>query len=66
MREGNITVYVKDSESTDRAFRRFKRKCEKVKLSRQIRERMYYKKPSTRRREERLKAIYRDRTFPKR
>lgn len=64
MREGNITVHVQSNESVDRAFKRFKRKCEKVKLSRKIRERMYYKKPSAKRREELLKAIYRDKMFP--
>ena len=59
MSEGNITIYVKDSETVDRALKRFKKKFEQIGVLRKLRARTYYKKPSIQRREERLKAIYR-------
>ncbi|XWN35194.1 MAG: 30S ribosomal protein S21 [Roseivirga sp.] len=59
MSEGNIIVHVKDSETVDRALKRFKKKFEKVGVLKQLRKRTFYKKPSIQRREERLKAIYR-------
>ncbi len=59
MSEGNITIHVKDNETIDRALRRFKKKFEQIGLLKKFRARMYYKKPSIQRREERLKAIYR-------
>ena len=65
MREGNVTIYVKEHEAVDRAFKRFKRKCEKIKLSRKIKERMHYQKPSRKRREQLIKAIYKNKMFPK-
>ena len=61
MSEGNITILVKDNENIDRALKRFKKKFEKVRILKQLRQRMYYKKPSIKRREVLLKAIYRDR-----
>ena len=59
MSEGNIIVHVKDNESVDRALKRFKKKFEKIGVLKQLRKRTFYKKPSMQRREERLKAIYR-------
>ena len=58
MREGNIIIHVKDKETVDRAFKRFKKKFEKVGVLKKIRARMFYKKPSIAQREGRLKAIY--------
>ncbi|MFM2428172.1 MAG: hypothetical protein RL012_56 [Bacteroidota bacterium] len=58
MREGNIVVHVKDKETIDRALKRFKKKFEKVGVLKNLRKRMFYKKPSIEQREERLKAIY--------
>ena len=59
MREGNIIIYVKEKEAIERALKRFKRKYEKVKILKKIRAKAAYKKPSIKRREMRLKAIYR-------
>jgi len=59
MREGNIVIRVKDNETVDRALKRFKKKFEKVGVLKKIRGRMFYKKPSIEHREQRLKAIYR-------
>ena len=58
MSEGNIIVHVKDNESVERALKRFKKRFEKVCVLKQLRKRTFYKKPSMQRREERLKAIY--------
>lgn len=59
MSEGNIIIHIKDNETIDRALKRFKKKIEKVGILKKLRTRMYYKKPSIERRDERLKAIYR-------
>ena len=63
MTEGNITIHVKDNESIDRALKRFKKKFEQTRVLKQLRARMYYKKPSIQRREERIKAIYKQKMF---
>ena len=55
-----IIVKVKEGENIDRALRRFKRKFERTGTLREIRERREYRKPSERRREQLLKAIYRE------
>ena len=59
MREGNIVIRVKDNETIDRALKRFKKKFEKVGVLKKLRKRMFHKKPSIEHREQRLKAIYR-------
>ncbi|MEM9416740.1 MAG: 30S ribosomal protein S21 [Bacteroidota bacterium] len=58
MSESNITIHVKDNETVDRALKRFKKKYEQIGVLKKLRARMYYKKPSIQRREEKLKAIY--------
>lgn len=63
MTEGNITIHVKDNETVDRALKRFKKKFEQTRVSKKLRARMYYKKPSVQRREERIKAIYKQKMF---
>ena len=59
MHEGNIVIHVKDKEPIERALKRFKKKFERVGVLKKLRARMFYKKPSMAHREERLKAIYR-------
>lgn len=54
-----IVVHLKEDEGVDKALKRFKRKFEKVGILKELRERMQYKKPSIKRREQKLKAIYR-------
>lgn len=63
MTEGNITIHVKDKETIDRALKRFKKKFEQIRVMRKLRARMYYKKPSIQRREERIKAVYKQKKF---
>ena len=41
-----IIVTVKDSESIDRALRRYKRKHQKLGITKQLRSRKYLTKPS--------------------
>lgn len=65
MSEGNITIHVKDHETIDRAWKRFKKKFEQVGVLKKLRTRMYYKKSSVQRREQRLKAIYRQKVQAK-
>ncbi|NPA42872.1 MAG: 30S ribosomal protein S21 [Chlorobi bacterium] len=55
-----LIIPVKEGESIDRALKRFKRKFNKVKMMQQIRERMHYTKPSERRRQQLLRARYRE------
>jgi small subunit ribosomal protein S21 len=53
-------IKVKDGESIDRALRRYKKKHRNTKLRDEIRERRYFTKPSTKRREEIKSAVYRE------
>ncbi len=58
MNAENIVVHVKEKENVDRAFKRFKKKFEKIGVLRKLREKMRYKKKSVERRDEEIKAIY--------
>jgi len=53
-----IIVPVKESESIDRALKRFKKKFEKTGVIRQLRARQAFEKPSITRRTEVKKAVY--------
>jgi len=53
-----IIIPVKEGESIDRALKKYKRKFEKTGVMREVRDRQQYTKPSIKRREEKLKAIY--------
>lgn len=55
-----IIVDVKDGESIERALKKFKRKTDKAGVLREVRRRKHYVKPSVARRNELLKAIYRE------
>lgn len=54
-----IVVNVKENESIDKALKRFKKKFERTGVLRELRSRMHYEKPSVSRRNEKLKAAYR-------
>ena len=54
-----LIIDVKNGESIDQALRRFKRKYRNTQVIKQLRSRKQFTKPSVRRRNERLKAIYR-------
>ena len=54
-----IRVKSRGNESLDRLMRRFKKKCEKEGLIRDIKRCSYYEKPSERRRRKQRKSIKR-------
>ena len=53
-----LIIPVKEGESIDRALKRFKRKFDRTKMMRQIRDRKQFTKPSITRRQQILKAKY--------
>lgn len=53
-----IIVPVKEGESIDKALKKYKRKFEKTGIMRELRERQKFTKPSVKRRDERLRAIF--------
>ena len=55
-----IIVNVKENESIDKALKRFKKKFEKTGVLKELRSRTSFTKPSVRRREEIIKAAYRE------
>ncbi|MFC1734702.1 30S ribosomal protein S21 [Candidatus Hydrogenedentota bacterium] len=52
-------IKVKDSESFEKALRRFKKKCNKEGVMQKLKENKYYEKPSDRKRRRLAKAISR-------
>ena len=61
-----IFVEVKENEGFDRALKRFKKKVERVHILKQARARMYYVKPTVKRKLERLRAIYKQKKLSSR
>lgn len=55
-----IIVNVKENESIDKALKRFKKKFEKTGVLKELRARTSYEKPSVRRRNEIIRAVYRE------
>lgn len=53
-----LVVNIKEGETIERAIKRYKRKCEKTQLIKNIRNIQYYLKPSEKKREEIAKAIF--------
>ncbi|MCB9232594.1 MAG: 30S ribosomal protein S21 [Bacteroidia bacterium] len=58
-----IIIKVKDSESIDRALRRYKKKFERTGVLKEVRSRMFFEKPSAERRETMKKARRREEHF---
>jgi small subunit ribosomal protein S21 len=56
-----IVVNVKENESIDKALKRFKKKFEKTGVLKELRSRTSYEKPSVRRRNQLIRAAYRQR-----
>ncbi len=54
-----LIIDVRESESIDRALKKYKKKFEQSKLLKELRSRKHYCKPSVERRSEILKAAYR-------
>lgn len=54
-----IIVPVKEGESIEKALKKFKKKFEKTGIVKELRERQKFTKPSVKRREQIIKAVYR-------
>lgn len=55
-----LIIEVKESENIDRALKRYKRKVQQTKILRELRDRKEFKKPSVQRRNQLLKAVYKE------
>lgn len=53
-----ILVNVKENENLDKAIKKFKKKFEKTGVVRELRERQAFTKPSIKRRQQVIKASY--------
>lgn len=53
-----LIVPVKDGESIERALKRYKRKYDRTKIVKELRERQQFTKPSVLRRQEIIRATY--------
>ncbi len=53
-----LIIPVKDGENIDRALKRFKRKFDRTKTMKKLRERKHFTKPSITRRQQLQKAQY--------
>ncbi len=58
-----IIIDVKDSESIDRALKKYKRKVDRAGVIKELRKRKHFVKPSVKRRAEVLKAIYKQEKY---
>jgi len=58
-----LIIDVKDTESIDRALKRYKRKFESTGTMKQLRKRKHFTKPSVANRNVRLKAAYKNAKF---
>lgn len=58
-----LIVEVKDTESIDRALKKYKRKVDRTGMIKELRRRRNFTKPSIERRAEMLKAEYRLKKF---
>jgi small subunit ribosomal protein S21 len=53
-----IIVPVKEGENIEKALKKFKRKFEKTGITKELRERQAFTKPSVEKRKEKVHAIY--------
>jgi small subunit ribosomal protein S21 len=53
-----IVIPVNEGESIERAIKRYKRKFDRTGILKELRKRKEFIKPSVRRRQQKLKAIY--------
>ena len=53
-----LIIPVKDGENIDRALKRFKRKFDRTKTMKKLRERKQFNKPSIINRQQKMKAVY--------
>lgn len=55
-----LIVPVKDGEPIERALKKFKKKFERTGVMKEMRARKTYVKPTVKKREDKLRAIYRE------
>ena len=58
-----IIIDIKEGESIERALKKYKRKYIRTGIMKELRERKQYNKPSIKRRQEMLSAVYRQKKF---
>ena len=58
-----IIINVKENESIDKALKRFKKKFERTGVLKELRSRTSYEKPSISRRNEKIRAAYRQKMY---
>jgi len=56
-----LIIPVKEGENIERAIKKYKKKFEKTKVMRELRERREFTKPSVTKRQERIRASYKQR-----
>lgn len=56
-----LIIPVKEGENIERAIKKYKKKFEKTKVMRQLRERREFTKPSVSNRQSRIRAAYKQR-----
>ncbi len=55
-----LIIPIKEGENIDRAVKKYKKKFERTGTMRELRDRQKFTKPSIRKREQLLKAIYKE------
>lgn len=58
-----LIIDVKETESIDRALKKYKRKFERAGILKELRKRKHFTKPSVKRRAEILKAVYKQKMY---
>ncbi|MCB0617418.1 MAG: 30S ribosomal protein S21 [Saprospiraceae bacterium] len=58
-----IIIEIKDGESIDRALKRYKRKHQRTGIMKELRQRREFTKPSVKRRNELMKAAYKEHKY---
>ena len=56
-----LIIPVKEGENIERAIKKYKKKFEKTKVMRELRERKEFTKPSVSKRQEKIRAAYKQR-----
>jgi small subunit ribosomal protein S21 len=56
-----LIIPVKEGENIERAIKKYKKKFDKTKVMRELRSRKEFTKPSVSRRQEKIKAAYKQR-----
>ncbi|TAD99328.1 MAG: 30S ribosomal protein S21 [Bacteroidetes bacterium] len=58
-----LIISIKDNEAIDKALKRFKKKFEKTGVLKQLRSRSFFQKGSITKRQTRLRAAYKEKTY---